>query len=313
MNDNIDNIGKSLDNISKPTVDVTSSGWSLTPSNVNIIKGLLEAECITKPGSPVVIYAMDNLCFMYMSSDGTISPIKKLEDGKYHVVGDLAITPGILLRPMYAALDEIVKLCGERKIYILTPLPRYILVPCCDSDMHCVNLVVKDAASRQGVFDIMDELDLIRKAVSIKFSSCTVLNTGDLLVGKTDATRHEVLDAMIANWMNDPVHGTKAGYSKLAMKLAERVKADLVPKANTKKTVQKKRAASPEASGSGTSTSYPRNVRGMSGSDPGYTFSPGSHPNQRGGWLPNFTCGGSGGRGGGGRGRGRGRAANYYY
>jgi hypothetical protein len=107
---------------------------------------------------------MDNSCFMNMSTDGTISPIKKLEDGKYHVVGDLAITPGILLRPMYAALEEILKLCGERKIYILTPLPRYILVPCCDSDTHCVNFVVKDAASRQGVFDIKDELDLIGKA-----------------------------------------------------------------------------------------------------------------------------------------------------
>ncbi len=289
----------------------------MTPANVNIIKGLLEAECITKPGSPVVIYAMDNSCFMNMSSDGTISPIKKLEDGKYHVVGDLAITPGILLRPMYAALEEIVKLCGERKIYILTPLPRYILVPCCDSDTHCVNLVVKDAASRQGVFDIMDELDLIGKAVSIKFSSCTVLCTGDLLIGKKDATRHEVLDAMIANWMNDPVHGTKAGYSKLAMKLSERVEADLVSKA--KKTALKKRAASPEASGSGTGNSFTRNVRSRGGSEPGYNFIPGSHPNQRGGWLPSFTRGGSrggsgrgfGGRGGGGRGRGR--AANYYY
>jgi hypothetical protein len=250
--------------------------------------------------SPVVIYAMDNSCFMNMSSDGTIIPIKKLEDGKDHVVGDLAITPGILLRPMYAALEDIVKLCGERKISILTPLPRYILVPCCDNDTHCVNLVVKDAASRQGVFDIMDELDLIGKAVSIKFASCTVLCTGDLLVGKKDATRHEVLDAMIANWMNDPVHGTKAGYSKLAMKLAERVEADLVPKA--KRTVQKKRAASPEASGSGSGNNFPRNVRGRGGSDPGYNFTPGSHPNQRGGWLPSFTRGGS--RGGNGRGAG---------
>jgi len=44
-------------------------------------------------------------------------------------------------------------------------------------------------------------------------------------------------------------------------------------------------------------------------------MSPGSHPNQRGGWLPNFARGGSrdsGGRGGGGRG-GRGRAYNVYY
>jgi hypothetical protein len=130
----------------------------------------------------------------------------------------------------------------------------------------------------------MDKLDLIGKAVSIKFASCTVLNTGDLLVGKTDATRHEVLDAMIAHWINDPDHGTKAGYSKLAMKLAERGEADLVPKAVTKKTAVKKRAASPEAGSSG--SSYPRNVCGRGGQDTGYTFSPGSHPNQRGGGSP---------------------------
>jgi hypothetical protein len=65
----------SLDNIGEPAVDVTSSGWSLTFANVNIIKGMLEAEFITKPDSLVVIYALDNSCFMNMSLDGTISPI----------------------------------------------------------------------------------------------------------------------------------------------------------------------------------------------------------------------------------------------
>jgi hypothetical protein len=293
----------------------------LTPANVNIIKGLLEAECITKPDSPVVIYALDNSCFMNMSADGTISPIKKLEDGKYHVVGDLAITPGILLRPMYAALEEIIKLCGNRRIYILTPLLRYILVPCCELDSHCANLIVKDDATRQGVFDIMDELEMIGRAVSIKFASCTVINTGDLLAGKTGATRHEVLDAMIAHWMSDPVHGTKTGYSKLATKLADRVDADSAPKNLVKKTTAKKRAASPEAGSSNTSSnssshgsSSSRNVRGRGGLDAGrrdssgYHYSPGTHPNQRGGWLPNFTRGGNRG----GSGRGRGRSRNYF-
>jgi hypothetical protein len=157
---NAGRLGVLLDNIGRPAVDVTSSGWTLTPANVNIIKGLLEAECITKPDSPVVIYALDNSCFMNMVADGTISPIKKLEDGKYHMVGDLAITPGILLRPMYAALDKIIKICGNRRIYITTPLPRYILVPCCEDSSHCINLVVKDDATRQEVFNLMEELEL---------------------------------------------------------------------------------------------------------------------------------------------------------
>jgi hypothetical protein len=245
---------------------------------------------------------------MNMSADGTISPIKKLEDGRYHVVGDLAITPGILLRLMYVALDEIIKLCGNRQIYILTPLPRYILVPCCEEDSHCVNLVVKDDATRQGVFDIMDDLEMIGKAVSIKFSSCTVINTGDLLAGKTGATRHEILDAMIAHWMSNPVNGTKTGYSKLAMKLAERVEADPAPKNPAKKAPSKKRAASPEASSS-SSCSSSSNIRGRGGLDSGrrdssgYQYTPGSHPNQRGCWIPNFTR--SGNRGSGGRSRSR--------
>jgi hypothetical protein len=80
-------------------------------------------------------------------------------------------------------LDEIIKICGNRRIYILTPLPRYILVPCCEDGSHCINLVVKDDVTRQGVFDLMDELEMIGKAISIKFSSCTVINTGDLLAG----------------------------------------------------------------------------------------------------------------------------------
>ncbi len=72
-------------------------------------------------------------------------------------------------------------------------------------------------------------------------------------------------------------------------------------KTPAKKAPTKKRVASPEASSSSSSSSS-RNVRGRGGLDPGrrdntgYTYSPGSHPNQRGGWIPNFTRGGHCGR-----------------
>jgi len=144
-------------------------------------------------------------------------------------------------------------------------------------------------------------------------ASCTVVNTGDLLAGKTGATRHEVLDAMIAHWMSDPVHGTKTGYSKLASKLVDRVDADTTPKNLVKKTAAKKRAASPEAGSSNSSphgSSSSRNVCGRGGLEggrrdsSGYHYNPGTHPNHRGGWIPNFTRGGSG--------RGRGRGRNYF-
>ena len=64
--------------------------------------------------------------------------------------GDLAIPP-ILLKPMFETLGEIITICGSRLIYILTPLPRYVLVPCCFKDSHCANLIVKDDTIRQVV------------------------------------------------------------------------------------------------------------------------------------------------------------------
>ncbi len=60
----------------------------------------------------------------------------------------------------------------------------------------------------------MVELEL-RKA-----ARCTVLNNGALtalMAGNNGATRHETLDAMFAHWMSDPVHGSKSGYTQLAI------------------------------------------------------------------------------------------------
>jgi hypothetical protein len=115
---------------------------------------------------------------------------------------------------MFETLSEIVTICESRLICILTPLPRYVLVPCCFKDSHCANLIVKDDATRQVVLGLMDELDQVCRLVKAKFPSCKVINTGDLLAGKDGAFKLEVLDAMIANWMTDPVHGDKAGYAR---------------------------------------------------------------------------------------------------
>ncbi len=73
---------------------VTSGGWSLTPANLQTVKCLIQAECDTKPDSPVIFYGLDNSCFMCLTSAGQLSPItKSAEDNMYHVDGDLAITP----------------------------------------------------------------------------------------------------------------------------------------------------------------------------------------------------------------------------
>ncbi len=79
-----------------------------------------------------------------------------------------------------------------------------------------------------------------------------MLNTRDLLAGKDGATRHEVLDAMIACWMTDPVYGTKSDYTKLDMKLVERKEQDSAPNSHpVKPTASRNRDASPQPGSSG--------------------------------------------------------------
>ena len=229
--------------------------------------------------------------------------------------GDLAITPTILLKPMFDTLSEIVSICGSRLIYILTPLPRYVLVPCCFKDSHCANLVVKDDATRQVVLGLMDELDQVCRLVKTKFPSCKVINTGDLLAGKDGASKLEVLDAMIANWMTDPVHGDKAGYAIVAVKLIEKMEekpsTQPLPEAAFTRGPVGPSPATPTASrsgrgrgrgandpgrGGGSRTFFPRNSEYQSGFDSRYRRDRwDSAPYQ-------FTRGGN--RGGRGRGRG---------
>jgi hypothetical protein len=323
---NANRLREAMGHMGKEVVDITSGGWSLTPANLQTVKCLIQAECDTKPDSPVIIYVLDNSCFMCLTSAGQLSPItKSAVDNKYHVDGDLAITPPILLKPMFDTLSEIVAICGSRLVYILTPLPRYVLVPCCFKDSHCANLVVKDDATRQVVHGLMDELDQVCRLVKTKFPTCKVINTGDLLAGKDGASKLEVLDGMIANWMTDPVHGDKAGYARVAVKLIEKMEekssALATPKAATSGGHAGSLPATSMASGSASGRGRGRGANDTGRGGSGRTFTPRNLEYQSGydsryrrdRWdmAPyQFTRGGN--RGGRGRERGGSRGGGYF-
>jgi hypothetical protein len=223
---NASRLREAMGHMGKEIVDITSRGGGggvphpRQPANCEVS----DPGRVWKPDSPVIIYGLDNSCFMCLSAAGQLTPItRSKEDNKYHVDGDLAITPHILLKPIFETVSEIVTICGSRIVYILTPLPQYVLVPCCFKDSHCANLIMKDDATRQVVLGLMDELDQVRRLVKTKFPTCKVINTSDLLAGKDGAYKLELLDAMIANWMTYPVHRDKAGYARVAVKLIEKM------------------------------------------------------------------------------------------
>jgi len=73
---------------------ITAGGLSVLASSVTDILPEIKGYADTLPGSvPVVVYGMDNCSFIEADGYGFTNKIKRLEYGKYHVVGELVVAP----------------------------------------------------------------------------------------------------------------------------------------------------------------------------------------------------------------------------
>jgi hypothetical protein len=194
------------------TISIATGGWIVNAINVNSISPALEGHCGTVDKDvPVVLYLLDSSAFKCSDIDGEIIPISKKADGTYHVVGSLEVAPEVSMRAVIFNLIKLIKVCGNRKVILLTPLPRYINAACCNDVHHCTHLQDPDCGIRICC-------DLHRLIISLRnqlreVPNCTVIVTGDVISGKANAAPSDVL-AATADW--GAVHGPKAAYDKIA-------------------------------------------------------------------------------------------------
>jgi hypothetical protein len=155
--------GSNADRLANPAANVgiipdtvTEGGWILNTSSVSTVLPQIEAYCLTlPPEAPVIIYCLENSSFSQANCDGVISQIAKLKDNKCHVVGELIVAHEITMAAAVANLKRILAVCGDRKVFIITPLLRYINAACCDEIGHCTHRQVPD-------FALKLHLDLVR-------------------------------------------------------------------------------------------------------------------------------------------------------
>ena len=137
---NADRLATALASLGLDPDTVTSGGWTISHDSISDILDHVEALCITLPPSaPVIIYGLDNGSFMEVNRDGIQSVIRKHEDGRYHVVGELSVSPDVTISAAVANLRRLLKKLGNRTVYIITPLPRYINESCCTLANHCTH------------------------------------------------------------------------------------------------------------------------------------------------------------------------------
>jgi hypothetical protein len=143
---NADRLANSAATLGIITETITAGGWVLNTDAVTAILPQVSAYCASLPAeAPVVIYCLDNSSFCCANADGQLSAIIKLKDGLFHAVGEIVVVHEVTLAAAVTNLKRIIIACGDRRVIIITPGPRYLSQSCCRSNSHCSNLLIPDS------------------------------------------------------------------------------------------------------------------------------------------------------------------------
>jgi hypothetical protein len=197
---------------------ITEGGWILTTSSVSIILPQVEAYCATlPPDAPVVIYCLDNSSFCCADQDGNLAAITKDKtDNKYHVVGELVVVHEITMAAAVTNIKRLLAICGDRKVFIITPCLRYANASCCTAAGHCIHHLIPDFDHR--LLDDLRRLHSFFKQRLSSFANCSVIPAGDLIAGKMDASNTDII-AAYSGW--GAVHGSGTSYTRMALYLLD--------------------------------------------------------------------------------------------
>jgi hypothetical protein len=262
---------------------IAKGGWKLSRENVDkLIPDLHELMSSLPPGTPIVLFCLDNTSFLAATEEGGMIPISKCvtDDTDYHVNGALVVAPERAIQNSVEQLKRIVGEFGDFDLFIVSPLTRYVAKPCCIDITHVTNF------GEPGFLqNILSDLTKLKFQLKKKLSPATVLDGIELACG-SGCSKEKIEQSLISGWALDPVHPSSHVYAKMALNLIEAVAA---PKSNNDS--KKRKRSEDSSSGSGTSSQYgsgsrqSRPVRSSeptrSGSGPaatnaGTSFGPGS-------------------------------------
>jgi hypothetical protein len=195
------------------------------------------------PGTPIVLFCLDNTSFLAATEEGGMVPISKCVTGDqgYHVNGALVVAPEWALQGSVEQLKRIVDEFSEFDLFIVTPVTRYVSRTCCKNSAHVSNFGDPDFLA-----NIISDLTKLKFQLRKKLQPATVIDGIELVCG-AGCGREKVEQILTAGWASDPVHPASHVYAKMALNLIEKV-ATPPAKADSRK---RKRS---EDSGSGTGT-----------------------------------------------------------
>jgi hypothetical protein len=195
--------------LGKKVETISAGGWRVTTDSVDTLLPILQAKLdLLDPAAPVILWCMDSNFFRQLTASGDLAGIIRGEDGRFHITGQLMVTPYSLLRDMLAELNRIVDACGTHPVLILEAVPRFLIRSCCMDLQHCANIRGAECAQPEGqggrvqqgeeqegpasvaaCKKVMEDLSSLNERVGdfLQTEQVKMVRTGDLLTGRVDS------------------------------------------------------------------------------------------------------------------------------
>jgi hypothetical protein len=148
-------------------------------------------------------------------------------------------------RALQHDVDQLKRIADEfpdSDLFIISPITRFISVPCCKNSGHVTNFGEPDYLS-----NLISDLTKLKFQLRKKLQSATIIDGIELICGD-GCGREKVEQILRAGWAHDPVHPSGHIYAKMALNLIEKVAAPTL-KQNPKKRKQSDDTASGSGSG----------------------------------------------------------------
>jgi hypothetical protein len=217
------------------------SGWKINKESVDLIlPELAKTFETTSKNVPVIIQGLDNTAYFGATEDGGMAPLSQCvpKDKGYHAIGALVVASDRSISASVSQLNRLICACGDRQIFILSVMPRFIIMPCCDHPGHMTNFLDENYLQT-----ILRDLAALRTSIKRMLVGGQLIDVMELICGD-QYTMEKAAVAARTGWTTDPVHPSRHTIAKIGLHLIEKM-GNYVPVAGGGDTGGKRVAAAP--------------------------------------------------------------------
>jgi hypothetical protein len=215
---NAGKLAEASKNLGLDVYSVTTPGWKINKDSVDKAELLINQQISNAPpGTPVVIFGLDNSSFCGVTNDGNIAPMTKCvkNDSKYHAIGELVVAPERSMAHAVDQVNRIIEICGENPVFVISPMPRYIVGKCCGDTSHMTNF-----GEQNYVHTLIVDLEKQRRSLRAKLKGCTLIDSLELINGGR-YTADKAESIINTGWNDDPVHPNTRSFAKMSLHLLD--------------------------------------------------------------------------------------------